>query len=187
MAFLSRGLVVGVAVATVVTLLPSMPAVAQRTSGEQVLRAAFLYNFTRYVEWPESAFAAAPRFQVCVMASEALRREVEAILHNEQVRGRLFEVGVPPPGADLKACHLVYFGAQESARAASRLAALRHAPVLTVGEGERFLEQGGVIGFLLVADHVRFDINKRAADEAGLIVSAKLLRVARRVHGARAP
>ena len=150
---------------------------AQETREEQV-KAAFLYNFTKFVDWPESAFAASSPFVVCVFADEGFRKELETILSHEQVRGRQIAVA-PPHLEDIRGCHLVYFGRGESERRGKMLAAARQAPVLTVGEGRRFLEQGGLIAFLLENERVRFAISKRGADTAGLGVSSKLLRVAR--------
>lgn len=152
---------------------------------EDAIKAAFLYNFTKFIDWPGTAFsdAAAP-FTVCVVASETFRRHVEAIMDREQIRGRPIRVAVPLSDDDLRRCHLLYFGADESARARKLLPAVRQLPVLTVGEGDRFLDHGGLIAFALVDDRVRFDISKRAANEAGLTVSSKLLRVARAVEGA---
>jgi hypothetical protein len=167
-----------------VALLRAHPE-AQRQNDENSIKAAFLYNFTKFIDWPESAFpgSGAP-FTMCVFANDGFRRELEAIMHGEQVRGRTVTVAVPGAADDLKSCHVVYFGADEGDRAAKRLPAVRQVPILTVGEGRGFLKQGGQIAFTLENDRVRFDISKRAADAAGLIVSSKLLRVARQIDGA---
>jgi YfiR/HmsC-like len=167
-----------------VALLGATAAGQRSHAGEEAIKAAFLYNFTKFIEWPESAFpgSSAP-FDVCVFASEGFTREIRAVMYREQVRGRPVTVTVPGPGDALTACHVIYFGGGETERARKHLPPLRNTPVLTVGEGEGFLKQGGVIAFLLVNDRVRFDISKRGADGAGLIVSSKLLRVAREVDG----
>jgi hypothetical protein len=150
---------------------------AQELREEQV-KAAFLYNFTKFIDWPDSAFPGSSPFVVCVFADDGFRRELETILSNEQVRGRQITVA-PPPVQDIRSCHLVYFARGESERHGKLLEAAKQAPVLTVGEGRRFLEQGGLIAFLLENDRVRFAVSKRGADAAGLAVSSKLLRVAR--------
>ncbi len=167
---------------------PGLLAAQRAHPGEDAVKAAFLYNFTKFIDWPESAFSgsSAP-FTVCVSAGDGFQREVQGIMQGEQVRGRPVIVSVRPALDDLETCHLAYFGRQESASAAKRLPALRQVPVLTVGEGERFLGQGGLIAFLLVKDRVRFDISKRGADTAGLSVSSKLLRVAWHIDGASNP
>ena len=176
-----RAWMIGIAAAM---LLVCAPAAAQRPdSGEDSVKAAFLYNFTKFVDWPDSAFPEpSTPFVVCVFAGTSFRRALEALLHNEQVHGRT--VSVAPPGVDdLRGCHLAYFGQGEQERQAKLLDAVRRSPVLTVGEGRRFLEQGGLIAFMLENDRVRFAVSKRGADAAGLSVSSKLLRVARDFDG----
>jgi hypothetical protein len=182
MALLMRRATLRVACGLIALLLAGGGAGAsQEAPGESAIKAAFLYNFTKFVDWPERAFAgsSAP-FAVCVLADDAARRAIAATMRNESVRGRPVEVTFPADGDDLKACHVVYFGRQEDA--AKRLASVRQSPVLTVGEGRRFLDSGGQIAFTLVGDRVRFDISRRAAGAAGLSISSKLLRVARRVE-----
>jgi hypothetical protein len=151
-------------------------------SGEKAVKAAFLYNFTKFVEWPQSAFsdASAP-FRVCVFVDPTFRHDVEEMLTGETISGRPLRVITPEP-SDVKGCHLAYFGAGDADRRAPVLAAMRGVPILTVGEGARFLQQGGLISFVLEDNRVRFDVNKSAVDRAGLTVSSKLLRVARNVE-----
>jgi uncharacterized protein DUF4154 len=153
-------------------------------AGEKTVKAAFLYNFTKFVAWPPSAFEGTSRaFTVCVFADPAFGRDIEDMLAGETVAGRPLRV-VRPEGEDARGCHMAYFAGADAERA---LRAVRQAPVLTVGEGTRFLEQGGLISFVLEDNRVRFDVNKRAVDSAGLTISSKLLRVARNVDtgGAR--
>ena len=152
----------------------------QPEAGESTLKAAFLYNFTRYVHWPASAFGGgdAP-FQVCVFAPAPFRREVEGMLAGETVGGRPIRILTEP--ADVRRCHVAYFGPENADRFARMQASLRQSPVLTVGDGRRFLELGGLISFVLEENRVRFDVNKGGFDRAGLTISSKLLRVARHV------
>ena len=150
--------------------------------GERALKAAFLYNFTKFVEWPAPALGAATTpFRVCVFVDAPFRREIEAMLAEETVAGRPLRV-MTPDGAAVKGCHILYFGAGETERAAELLPLVRDAPVLTVGEGLRFLEQGGAVSFFVDENRVRFDVNKGAVDRARLSVSSKMLRVARQVR-----
>ncbi len=169
-------------------LLVSAPAAAQRSdSSEAAVKAAFLYNFTRFVEWPAAAFAQpSDTFVVCAFADAAFRKELEAILENEQVQGRQITIA-PASLDDPRGCHMAYFAQSEAERQGRVLDAVRRLPVLTVGEGRRFLEQGGLIAFLLENDRVRFAISRRAADAARLSISSKLLRVAREFEGRTQP
>jgi hypothetical protein len=180
-----RGWMTGIATAM---LLVCAPAAAQRPdTSEDSVKAAFLYNFTKFVDWPASAFPQpSTPFVVCVFAESSFRKALEGLLHNEQVHGRT--VNIAPAGVDdLRGCHLAYFGQIEPERQAKLLDAARRSPVLTVGEGRRFLEQGGLIAFMLENDRVRFAVSRRGADAAGLNVSSKLLRVARAFDGRMRP
>ena len=182
---LLRGLLArGVAITAIACLVASAPAAAQPPdSGENAVKAAFLYNFTKFVEWPANAFeGTSSPFRVCVFADGGFRRELEAMLGGESVGARRVMVSVEP--RDVRGCHVAYFGAGAAERAAQVLPSLRQMPVLTVGEGSRFFEQGGLIAFALDQNRVRFDVNKTAMDRSGLVVSSKLLRVARHVNTA---
>jgi hypothetical protein len=170
----------------VAALLVSSAAAAQREQAEEAIKAAYLYNFTKFIDWPDSAFTGTSGpFTVCVFADERFRREVQGVLRNETVRGRPIELA--PLDAEPRGCHLAYFSSAEADRHSKRLPELRMAPVLTVGEGTRFLDQGGLIAFVVESDRVRFAISRRAAGTAGLTVSSKLLRVARPFDGAPRP
>jgi hypothetical protein len=180
MAVLTRSRFAAAALLAACSLLRPPLAAQQREAGETALKAAFLYNFTKYVEWPAAAFAKQGQFRVCVFADPAFTREIEAILAGERVGSRTVRV-IAPDFSEVRSCHLAYFA--DADRGAQLVAGLRQAPVLTVGEGPRFLEQGGIISFVLEDDRVRFDINRRGVDRAGLTISSKLLRVARHVGG----
>lgn len=164
---------------TALVFVSAGPAAQQPDSSEAAVKAAFLYNFTKFVDWPDAAFPQpATPFLVCAFADATFRAELEAILRNEHVRGRPIAVA-PASLEDARGCHIAYFAHPDAEPQARMLEAVRHAPVLTVGEGRRFLEQGGMVAFLLEDNRVRFSVNKRNADAAGLNISSRLLRVAR--------
>jgi hypothetical protein len=149
---------------------------------EEAIKAAFLYNFTKFVEWPHAALPSNATFHVCVLADPAHLAEITGMLQGEEVRDRPVRLLAHPAGHSVRDCHLLYFGQAETEGAVRVIAALKQAPVLTVGEGAAFAERGGMIAFVLDENRVKFDINKAAIDRAGLSVSAKLLRVARTIH-----
>ncbi len=165
-------------------LLVQPPLSAQRPEvGEDGVKAAVLYNFTKFIDWPPSAFAAASSpFVVCAYADAGFRKTLEEILQGEQVRGRPITVAARE-SEDAQGCHMLYLSKDATERQARILAPLRQTPVLSVGEGRPFLEQGGLIAFVLENDRVRFAVNKRGVDAAGLTISSQLLRVARRFDG----
>ncbi len=149
---------------------------------EADIKAAFLYNFTKYVEWPAGAFAhASDPFRVCVLAGEDFTRTVSTFMSGENVQGRPIRTLVPRT-SDLPQCHLLFVGAEAATRERAVLAATATRPVLTVGETPQFLDEGGIVRFHLENQRVRFDIHLQAAGRAGLTVSSKLVRVARLVR-----
>src|SRR5688572_15091841 len=125
---------IGVVVAAMLVMSSATRAQQTTEAGEKAVKAAFLYNFTKFVDWPASAFRSpsAP-FQVCVFGEPAFRRDIEAMFAGELVVGRRPRVITPQPG-EIRQCHLAYFAAGGT-RAAELLPLLKDAPVLTVGDG----------------------------------------------------
>jgi hypothetical protein len=155
---------------------------AQADTLEDEIKAAFLYNFTKYVDWPTFAFrSAADPFRLCVIADDEFVHTIRLLIQGEQAGGRSLQLLSPGP-SEVPLCQILFIGAPESARARAVLAAARDRPILTVGESPGFLDQGGIILFVVERSRVRFDVDLRAARHAGLTVSSKLLRVARNVH-----
>ena len=149
------------------------------SSLEYNVKAAYLLNFTKFVEWPPSAFADANApLTICILGDDPFGRMIDQIVEGESVnRHRIVVERLR--GDERKACHLIYFG--NNVFSATMLSGAGTA-VLTVGEGDDFIHQGGVIAFVLDNRRVRFDINLKAAVSAGLKLSSKLLSVARYVE-----
>lgn len=170
-----------VGIIVVFVLCRSHPLFAQSTLEDDV-KAAFLYNFTKFVEWPPPSQADEP-FRLCAIADPAFLAAVDRTIADETVGGRRL-VRVEPQSVDeARGCAILYVGKSAGERGVHLAAGVRDLPVLTVGEGTRFLEQGGAIGFLLDNNRVRFDISARSLQRSGLKASSKLLRVARTVEG----
>jgi hypothetical protein len=157
------------------------PAAAQDPLEHEV-RAAFVYNFAKFIEWPGAALAP-DAFRICVVGDDRFARALDPTIAGESVQGRPM-IRVDPPAPDaVSECQILYVGRQEPARASRALAAARKGHTLTVGDPPNFLQEGGAVRFLLEGGRVRFDVNLDAVEQAGLSMSSKLLRVARRVEG----
>jgi len=151
---------------------------------EYQVKAAFLLNFTRFIEWPPNAFAnpAAP-FSICVLGKDPFGRALDDLVEGETVGERRLTVQRISHPPETGACQLVFVGAGDGDGGDFSKLPNRVSPgVLTVGEGTAFLRDGGMIAFVIDHRRVRFDINLPAADAAALKVSSKLLRVARSVE-----
>lgn len=146
---------------------------------EYELKAAFLYNFASFTEWPP---AAAPGMAVCVLGHDPFGAVLDG-LKGKTVQGVAIEVRRVGTATEARACRVVFIGAQGDELAA-QLAALRDAPVLTVADGHEAARRGAIIGLVPDAGRIGFEVNITAARSAGLTLSSKLLRLARQVHSA---
>ena len=155
---------------------------AQTTPNEYRLKAAFLYRFPQFVEWPSAAWRDSSAVQICVVQPNPFGRDLEAIVRGESLNGRPFSVKEVAAPEALPGCHLLFVGAGSPA-AGGMLEAARGAAILTVGESERFLDEGGIIALRIVERRVRFDVNASAAQKAGLRISSQLLSLALTVRG----
>jgi hypothetical protein len=145
---------------------------AQTVSAEYGVKAAYLYNFVKFVEWPDRA-ATGPMV-ICVAAHNPFGDVLADTVRGESVNGRPLEVRLilaPEP-----ACHVVFIPAGAPP---AYLRSARATPTLTVGEDQDFILQGGIIGFFLEAGNVRFEIDNDAAEHAELKISSRLLRLRR--------
>lgn len=159
-------------------LLSFSPARAD-TSKEYQLKAAFLYNFTKFVEWPAPHVPqAASPIVIAVLGDNPFGDELENAVRGRLVNGRPIVVKIVDSPDEAGAAQVLFVGANEERRLGDSLDALHRASVLTVGETRRFAAMGGIITFTLTADKVRFEINQDAGEQAGLKINAQLLKLA---------
>ena len=173
--------------ALVVLALGATSAVsAQRPSvaAEYEVKAAYLFNFASFVTWPAPAFASpASPIVIGVVGDSPLEEPLVRMVREEKINGRPIVVRRVARTDEMKPCHILFLGTNDSRQLARWLTELRDSPVLTVGEAEDFLNSGGMVRFVLTDNRVVFDVNLDATSRAGLRPSARLLRVARRVFG----
>lgn len=182
MAFLKRFLIV----AGLLAVLWPWAAQAQVAS-EYDVKAAFLYNFTKFVEWPPSVFHdERSDFRLCVLGEDPFGRSLEVIA-NEKVAGREISLLRTAKLAEPEGCQILFISRSERGRMPEVLRELRDTPVLTVADTGGFLDQGGIVNFILESGKVRFEINQEAAERAGIKISSKLLRLATHVKGSPGP
>jgi hypothetical protein len=163
-------------VATVPT--PGVSAQAGRPQEYQV-KAAYLYSFGKFVEWPAAAPAASEKsFTVCVLGQDPFGRTLDQGVTDVVVRDEPVVVRRLSRPEDARTCHILFVSASEDQRLRPILETLAGQNVLTVGETPRFVERGGAVEFTMEGNRVRFRVNLAAAERAGLILSSELLRVA---------
>jgi hypothetical protein len=149
---------------------------------EHALKALYLFNFTKYVEWPERRQADTNAFVIGVVGSPDVEASLKEATQGKQVGGRPVVIRRFEGESDPRVCRILYFGTSDRSPAEKMLEALRTQPVLTVGEGEAFLDRGGMVGFVRKDKKIRLFIGLETARRAGLHVSAKLLAVAEEVR-----
>jgi len=155
-------------------------------AGEYQIKAAYLLNFARYVEWPAARLPAAQALRVCVLGRDPFGGELSA-LEGRQVNGREVRVRQIEAADQAGECHVVFIADSEERRLAPMLRMLASRSLLLVSDIDGFAEAGGGIGLVTEDGRVRFDINQASLQRDGLRASAQLLRLARSVHGARLP
>jgi hypothetical protein len=160
-------------------LAPQRADAAQATDYE--VKAAFLLNFTKFVDWPAGAFAgpAAP-ITICILGKDPFGQTLDEIVEGEAVNGRPLQVRRIEGPPARQACQVVYVGG--GTNDLPRTLGSLGPGVLTVGDGETFTRDGGMIAFALVNRRVRFDVNLTAAENASIRLSSRLLSVARTVE-----
>ena len=159
-----------------------VPARAQGlVADEDGLRAAFLLNFARFVQWPDQAEQGLP-FCIGVLADRRLADAAQQSLSHKSLRGRPLEVKYFASPRELQACPIVFIGSTNDEDSRAALEALAGAPVLTVGEGRRFLDLGGVIALVQSGRRIQFEINAAAGKRQNLCIGSDLLRLARTIH-----
>jgi hypothetical protein len=147
---------------------------------EYQVKAAFLYNFAKFVHWPERAFASpTDPIQICVFGHNPFGSSLEQTVGGKEFAGRNFLVRSIADPQEACKCHIVFISAAEKRRTAALIAAARGASVLTVGESPGFAAQGGVVNFVLENGAVHFEVNLEAARQKDLEISSKLLGLAR--------
>jgi len=155
----------------------------QAQEPEQRLKAAFLYNFARFVEWPgDASVSGSAPLTYCVLGSGPLHSALEESLAGKAINGRPIVVRQMARPEDALACQVAFIGLDEKKRLAEVLAALNGAAVLTVADFEQFASCGGMIQLIKEANKFRFAVNVDAVHRHGLRVSSRLLQLAEVVH-----
>jgi hypothetical protein len=164
-------------------LLGAQSVEAATSVKEAQIKAAFLYNFTKFVEWPDASFAApGDPLIVGLFGDTALQQELESTVKDRRVNGRAILVKRVVTSAEANAVHVLFVEAAEEARFNDVRARLVDSAVLLVGESAEFLRSGGCIRLMLDEPRLRFEINAVAAEHARLRVSSQLQKLAVAVH-----
>ena len=148
---------------------------------EAYIKSSYLLNFVRYVEWPEEVFSSPKTpFVIGILGRNGLGSSPEKVILGQSIGGRSLVVRRFDTLDEASKCHMVFVGARER-RHRDLLESLGEQPVLTVGEAEDFLEEGGGIRLVRTDNRVGFEVNLDSANRLGLRVSSRMLEIASRV------
>jgi hypothetical protein len=177
--------ITGCILSALVALVGDRPVLGQSNpSSEYEVKAAFLFHFAQFVEWPPDTFKEAGTPLVyCTIGEDPFHGSLEAALNGKTIGARSLHVRHLKQPSELQGCQVVFLGEKEKRLFPTVLELLKSSPVLIVGESEHFVQDGGTIGFFLEENKIRFEINLDAAEKAKLKISSRLLALAKTVVG----
>jgi hypothetical protein len=161
--------------------------VSSQTASSDEVKAAFLYNFTKFVGWSAAAAAGREPMTVGVIGNDAVADALKDIVRGKLVDGRQLAARRVTAKDDLSTLHVLFIGTSEESRIGEVFKQLGTAGVLTVSDVPGFCARGGMIEFLLADDRVRFDINLVSAEQSGLTLNSKLLALAKSIVSTKEP
>ena len=181
-----RGVAAGLALALALACAPSLSAQEANPTEYQV-KAAYLYNFGKFIEWPASTAGPGNSFSICVLGEDPFGATLDKTIAGENINGKKAVVRRFAKLQDAVHCHILFISSTEEARLAEILAVLDGASVLTVSDIPQFTQRGGMIQFVKEANKVRFEVNLTPAERDGLALNSQLLKVAVNVRRMQRP
>ncbi len=179
-----RAITVGVAW---ILFIASCLRAQQSNPTEYQVKAAYLYNFGRFVEWPAKTASAGDLFSICVLGDDPFGVTLDKTIAGENINGKKAVVKRIARPQDAVHCHILFISSTEESRLKETLAALDGTSVLTVSDIPQFTRRGGMIQFVMEANRVRFEVNLTPAERDGLTLSSQLLKVAVNVRRSPQP
>jgi hypothetical protein len=151
---------------------------------EDQVKAAFLLNFGRFVEWPTTAFTdQAEPFRICVSGATDVANALGVLTIGQKLHGRVIAVHLIDHRQPLKQCHMLFIGNVAAKDSKGLLAEAKGTCVFTVTNEKDFLNNGSMVGLVNTDNRISFEINQQLAEDAGLKVSSRLLSLAKVVRG----
>jgi len=162
--------------------MPAAQCVNAQEAGptEYQIKAAFLYNFAKFVEWP----ADTGTLNLCILGEDRFGRDIDTIEGKKAADKSLMVMRIKS-AREIKKCRILFISSWESGQLADILMTARDLKILTVGDTDGFAERGVIINFYGEQNKIRFEINRDAAERSGLKISSKLFGLARIVHDIR--
>jgi len=155
---------------------------AEDSSTEYKIKAAFLYNFLNFIEWPSGSFKDSNDvLKICVIGEDPFGDAFEPFI-NKPIKGKKLKIYQINKIGDTDNCHIAFISSSEKRRLGRVLADLNGSSTLTVSDIKSFTQEGGIINFVTVENRIGFEINIKAAERSGLKISSKLLNLAKTIY-----
>jgi len=149
------------------------------SAGEYQLKAVFLYNFVKFVQWPAESFADADApIIIGILGNDPFGKIIDGAIKDKIVKGRKLMVKRFEEIKGVEICHILFISSSEERHLPAIMETLKDSSVLTVGEVKQFAQRGGIINFILKENKIRFEINVEAAERAKLTIDSELLKLA---------
>jgi hypothetical protein len=174
-----------VGAALAIVLLTSAVSRSQNVT-EPSLKAAFVYNFAKFTEWPPDVLSATTPFTACVIGDSRVGDALARTVQNRLLAGHPIVVSRVQPDGPLRSCHLLYVSGASAAQTTAIIAAVRGSAVLTISDLDNFTQLGGIAHIFIEDGRMRFDLNLDAARHSRLQLSSKLLSLAASIQGSSA-
>jgi hypothetical protein len=162
-------------------LFTFIPASTQNHPTEFQVKAAYVYNFGKFVKWPAEASPATSPFEICVLGKDSFATVLDTTVSGESIDRRSIAVKRISNPQEAAECNILFIGSSEESRLKTILAATQRLSILTVSDIPHFAERGGAIGFVTQEEKIRFEVNLGTAEQSHLALSSELLKVASRV------
>ena len=163
---------------TVAVISVSWTPVRAQVATAPTLKAAFVYNFVKFTEWPTGALGRGERLSLCVLGDGPVADALQQTIEVGGVDGHPLTVEVLTPGSPTRSCHLLYVSGLDEKRLGQLLVGYKNSSAFTVGDADHFAEMGGVAQLIQEKNRLRFAINVEAAQRAYLKISSRLLTLA---------
>ena len=167
------------AIALLFLFFPSALKAQTISASEYQIKAVFIYNFSHFVEWPESSFEKSyDPFVIGILGSNPFGPYLQEAIRNERIGTHMMEVRQFENIREANKCHILYINLQDPDEIKQALLAVSGRPILTVGDSPNFIRYGGLIRFFTEENKIRLEVNNTVAKARKLQISSKLLRVA---------
>jgi len=165
----------------ILSALPLLSSAQTPHPTEGQVKAAYLFNFGKFVTWQADQTGTRNVFEICILGKDPFGAVLDTTIAGESIGGRNITVGRLSRMQDASQCSELYISPSEESRLGEVLAATQRMDVLTVSDIPHFADRGGMIGLVKQQDRIRFEVNRKAAEQRGLVLSSELLKVATKV------